>query len=70
MENEAVADEILALLEQLLQVAGPEGTLEFLRVGLEEMSGMGGEMPPEPEMMSPGGPSAMPPMGKRNALAQ
>jgi hypothetical protein len=27
-------------------------------------------MPPEPEMMSPGGPSAMPPMGKRNALAQ
>ena len=46
MENEAIADEILALLEQLLQVAGPEGTLEFLQVGLEEMSGMGGEMPP------------------------
>jgi hypothetical protein len=70
MENEAIADEILALLEQLLQVAGPEGTLEFLQVGLEEMSGMGGEMPPE--MMSQGGPQAMPPMAQqrpRNALA-
>ena len=69
MENEAIADEILALLEQLLQVAGPEGTLEFLQVGLEEMSGMGGEQPPE--VMSQGGPQAMPMRSQapRNALA-
>ncbi len=63
-------DQIIAALEALMQAAGPEWTLEFLNAGLEEAAG-GGDMPPEqPEMMSPGGPSAMPPMGKRNALAQ
>ncbi len=62
-------EEIIAALEALMQAAGPEWTLEFLNAGLEEAAG-GGAMPPEPEMMSPGGPSAMPPMGKRNALAQ
>ena len=72
MENEAIANEILGALKQILQVAGPDGTLEFLQVGLEEMSG-GGQMPPEqPEMMSQGGPQAMPPMAQqrpRNALS-
>jgi len=70
METEAIADEILAVLEQLLQVAGPEGTLEFLQVGLEEMTSGGQEQPPE--MMSQGGPQAMPPMAQqrpRNALS-
>jgi hypothetical protein len=62
-------EEIIAALEALMQAAGPEWTLEFLNAGLAE-AGQGGGMPPEPEMMSPGGPSAMPPMGKRNALAQ
>ncbi len=62
-------EEIIAALEALMQANGPEWTLEFLNAGLAE-AGQGGEMPPEPEMMSPGGPSAMPPMGKRNALAQ
>jgi hypothetical protein len=63
-------EEIIAALEALMQAAGPEWTLEFLNAGLAEAGQGGGEMPPEPEMMSPGGPSAMPPMGKRNALAQ
>ena len=70
METEAIADEILAVLEQLLQVAGPEGTLEFLQVGLEEMTSGGQEQPPE--MMSQGGSQAMPPMAQqrpRNALS-
>jgi hypothetical protein len=69
MENEAIANEILGVLEQILQAAGPEGTLEFLQVGLEEMSGAGGEM--QPEMMSQGGPQAMPmrPQAPRNALS-
>jgi hypothetical protein len=62
-------EEIIAALEALMQANGLEWTLEFLNAGLQE-TGQGGEMPPEPEMMSPGGPSAMPPMGKRNALAQ
>ena len=68
MENEAIADEILAVLEQLLQVAGPEGTLEFLQVGLQEMAG-GGEQPPE--VMSQGGPQSMPMRSQapRNALS-
>jgi hypothetical protein len=78
METEAIADEILAVLEQLLQAAGPEGTLEFLQVGLQEMAG--GEQPAE--MMSQGGPQVMPMRSqagtmmardqdrKRNALAQ
>ena len=71
MENEAIADAILSALQQLLEAAGPEWTLEFLNAGIQE-AGQGGaeQMPPEPQMMSPGGPSAMPPMGKRNALAQ
>jgi hypothetical protein len=70
MENDAIANEILGALEQILQVAGPEGTLEFLQVGLEEMSGAGGQM--QPEMMSQGGAQSMPPMAQqrpRNALS-
>jgi hypothetical protein len=61
-------EEIIAALEALMQAAGPEWTLEFLNAGLQEAA-QGGQMPPEPEMMSPGGPSAMPPMSKRNALS-
>ena len=68
MENEAIADEILAALEALLQAAGPEWTLEFLNAGMEEASQGGGQ----PEMMSQGGPQSMPPMSAqrpRNALS-
>ena len=75
MENEQVADEILAAVEQLLQAAGPEWTLQFLQAGIEEAGAGGGEM--QPEMMPQrgmgggmGGMGAMPPAGpKRNALA-
>jgi hypothetical protein len=70
MENEQAADAILSVLQQLLEAAGPEWTLEALTALLQEVGGGAEQMPPEPEMMSPGGPSAMPPMGKRNALAQ
>lgn len=69
MENEAIADEILSALQQLLEAAGPEWTLQFLQAGLEEAANGGGE---QPEMMSQGGPQAMPPMAQqrpRNALS-
>jgi hypothetical protein len=70
MENEAIADQILSALQQLLEAAGPEWTMQFLQAGLQEAAGGGEEMPPE--MMSQGGPQAMPPMAQqrpRNALA-
>lgn len=59
MENEAIADEILSALQQLLEAAGPEWCLQFLQAGIEEASAGGGEM--EPEVMSEGGMGAMPP---------
>ena len=68
MENEALADEILSALQQMLEAAGPEWTLQFLQAGIEE-AGAGGEM--QPEMMSQGGPQSMPAMAQRprNALS-
>jgi hypothetical protein len=68
MENEALADEILSALQQLLEAAGPEWTMQFLQAGLQEAAG-GGEQPPE--VMSQGGPQAMPMRSQapRNALA-
>jgi hypothetical protein len=45
MENDALADQILAALEQLLQAAGPEWTLQFLNAGMEEVMGMTQEQP-------------------------
>jgi hypothetical protein len=39
METEAIADEIIMLVQQLLTAAGPEWTMQFLQAGLEE-SGM------------------------------
>ena len=70
MENEAIADEILSALQQLLEAAGPEWTMQFLQAGLEEAANGGGE-DMQPEMMSQGGPQAMPPMAQRprNALS-
>jgi hypothetical protein len=64
LENEQAADAILSALQQLLEAAGPEWTLEFLNAGLAEAGQGGGakQMPPEPEMMSPGGPRSMGPM--------
>ena len=68
MENEAIADEILNAIQQLLEAAGPEWTLQFLQAGIEE-AGAGGEM--QTEMMSQGGPQSMPAMAQRprNALS-
>jgi hypothetical protein len=69
MENEAIADEILSALQQLMEAAGPEWTLQFLQAGIEEAAG-GGEQPSE--AMSQGGPQSMPPMAQqrpRNALS-
>ncbi len=54
--------EIGALLEQMVGQMGPEAVL----MQLKQMVGQGA---PQPEVMSPGGPSSMPPMAKRNALA-
>ena len=64
MENEQTVDQILALVEQMLQAAGPEWTLQFLQAGLEEAANGGGEQPMEPEVMSQGGPQAMPAQGR------
>jgi actin-like ATPase involved in cell morphogenesis len=68
MENEQIADQILSALQQMLEAAGPEWTLQFLQAGIEE-AGAGGQM--QPEMMSQGGPQAMPmrPQAPRNALS-
>jgi hypothetical protein len=68
MENEQIADQILSALQQMLEAAGPEWTLQFLQAGIEE-AGAGGEM--QPEMMSQGGPQAMPMrrQAPRNALS-
>jgi len=67
MENEQIADQILSALQQMLEAAGPEWTLQFLQAGIDEAAG--GEM--QPEMMSQGGPQAMPmrPQAPRNALS-
>lgn len=65
MENEQMVEQMLALVEQLLQVAGPEWTMEFLQGGLEMAQQGGGEQtPPDmpPEVMPQGGPGAMPPV--------
>jgi hypothetical protein len=69
MENEQIADQILSALQQMLEAAGPEWTLQFLQAGIEE-AGAGGQM--QPEMMSQGGAQSMPPMAQqrpRNALS-
>lgn len=63
MENEQMADQMLAMLTELLQVAGPEWTMEFLQGGLEAAQEGGGEMQ-QPEVMSQGGPGAMPAQGR------
>jgi hypothetical protein len=48
MENEQIADQILSALQQLLEAAGPEWTLQFLQAGIEEA---GANMDAEPAMM-------------------
>lgn len=72
MENEAIVDEILAAVEQLIQAAGPEWALEFIQAGTDQ-AGQGGGDPQmggmQPEVMSQGGPRAMPPRGPKNAFA-
>ena len=69
MENEAIADEILSAMQQLLEAVGPEWTLQFLQAGIEEAGAGGGGM--QPEMMPQrgmgggmGGMGAMPPQGR------
>jgi len=45
MENDVIADQILSALEQILQAAGPEWTLQFLNAGVEEVMGLSQEEP-------------------------
>lgn len=68
MENEQTVEQILALVEQMLQAAGPEWTMQFLQAGLEEAANAGGEQPmgapppqgaPPMETVSRGGPGSM-----------
>jgi hypothetical protein len=60
MENEQDLQPLVQLLGELVTAAGPEWTMQFLQAGLEEAANAGGaEMPPE--VMSEGGPGAMPP---------
>ena len=62
MENEAIADEILSAIQQLLEAAGPEWTLQFLQAGIEEASAGGGEQPMQPMQQQPGPPRPPPPL--------
>jgi hypothetical protein len=59
MENEQAADAILSALQQLLEAAGPEWTLEALTALLQEVGGGAEQMPPE--AMGQPAPQAMPP---------
>lgn len=67
MENEAMADQILALLEQLLQQAGPEWVMEFLMAGMEAAQEGDGAQMAEPPMQMPSMPAARP--QNQNAFA-
>ena len=60
-----IFDAMGALLMQMVEMAGPEWVMEFLQAGMQEaMQGAeGGGMPPQNQVMSPGGPQAMAPMG-------
>jgi hypothetical protein len=60
-----IFDEMGAILMQLVEMAGPEWVMAFLQAGMQEAQSAGGDQPPQPEMMSPGGPQAMPPMAGR-----
>jgi hypothetical protein len=69
MENEALANEILTSLQQMLEAAGPEWTVQYLQAGMQEAAQMGGGM--EQQMMPQGGMGgmgggmgAMPPQGR------
>jgi hypothetical protein len=62
MENEQDLQPLVQLLGELVTAAGPEWTLAALEALLEEVQAGGGEMPPE--VMSEGGPGAMPPAGR------
>ena len=52
MDNEAIADEILSAIQQLLEAAGPEWTLQFLQAGIEEVAGQGGVDQMDPSQQS------------------
>lgn len=66
MENEQQFERLIQLLGQIVTSAGAEWTAEFLQGGLEAAQQVGGaeQMPPDmpPEVMSQGGPGAMPPV--------
>jgi hypothetical protein len=63
MENEAIVDEILAAVEQLIQAAGPEWTLEFIQAGIEQAGQGGGEeQPMQPAQQQSAPPQAPPPL--------
>lgn len=63
MENEAIVDEILAAVEQLIQAAGPEWTLEFIQAGIEQAGQGGGEeQPMQPPQQQSAPPQAPPPL--------
>jgi hypothetical protein len=61
MENEALANEILTSLQQMLEAAGPEWTVQYLQAGMQEAAQMGGGM--EQQMMPQGGMGGMGGMG-------
>ena len=59
MENEAIADEILSALQQLLEATGPEWTLQLINAGIEQAGAGGGEEPMAAETKAPGAGSFM-----------
>ena len=68
--DDQIVDEIIGAVNQLMEMAGPEWTLEAI-TALAAEAQKGGE---QPETMSQGGPASMPPMaakpGPRNAFAK
>lgn len=60
MENEQIADAILSVLQQLMEAAGPEWTLEALTALMEEAQS-GGEQMQGPQMPMPSMPAPQPP---------
>jgi hypothetical protein len=76
-ENEQIVNEIIGLVTQMLEMAGPEWVMQFLAAGMQAVQegggqeAMPGEMPGQmpPDMMSPDmmSPDMMPP-GRPQAM--
>jgi hypothetical protein len=65
METEAIADEIIMLVQQLLTAAGPEWTMQFLQAGLEEAGMVQGQQMGQGQQTSQAGIGGVEQLGAR-----